>query len=376
MSGSFCSFERQLKAATVPIFAHEPQLARSNVPNTNQHAVEGSNPMWMTGYDNQWYKDEERLSESSSSSSSNNSLDENALATAVDDLHFSSLDTLEPHHHHHHNDHGDRESSGHSSSSTTNDRSVLCRSSNAGPSNTTATTATRSNLARGGCVTTATVNNYATAGQRRQAVPPPPIPNNPPPPGPMVKKTLAPKPPQPPNVIVISQTSTKTDTIQRNAALAPNGTLRSAFVTKSNVTNGGTFTPGSSSSATAAKSPCVNNIYIETFSNHHKSSGKINGNQQMAIASTSNGHYPSEVHSSAGSSTSSNPHAHYHHYHHHHHPQQVVGHQPTQFGGVVGGGGGMSSGLLGGPGGGGGAGVAHYHRAHEAQLMNLETTEL
>lgn len=54
-------YERQLKAATVPIFGHEPQLTRSNVPNTNQHATEGSNPMWMTGYDNQWYKDEERL---------------------------------------------------------------------------------------------------------------------------------------------------------------------------------------------------------------------------------------------------------------------------------------------------------------------------
>lgn len=55
------SYERQLKAVTVPIFGHEPQLTRSNVPNTNQHATEGSNPMWMTGYDNQWYKDEERL---------------------------------------------------------------------------------------------------------------------------------------------------------------------------------------------------------------------------------------------------------------------------------------------------------------------------
>ena len=54
-------YERQLKAATVPIFGHEPQLSRSNVPNTNQHATEGSNPMWMTGYDNQWYKDEEQL---------------------------------------------------------------------------------------------------------------------------------------------------------------------------------------------------------------------------------------------------------------------------------------------------------------------------
>jgi len=44
------------------VFSSEPQLARSNVPNTNQHATEGSNPMWMHhAYDNHWYKDDEQI---------------------------------------------------------------------------------------------------------------------------------------------------------------------------------------------------------------------------------------------------------------------------------------------------------------------------
>jgi len=54
-------YERQLKAATATVFGSETQLTRCNVPNTNQHASEGSNPMWMTGYDNHWYKDEEQI---------------------------------------------------------------------------------------------------------------------------------------------------------------------------------------------------------------------------------------------------------------------------------------------------------------------------
>jgi hypothetical protein len=26
------------------------------VPNTNVHSVEGSNPVWLSSYDNEWYK--------------------------------------------------------------------------------------------------------------------------------------------------------------------------------------------------------------------------------------------------------------------------------------------------------------------------------
>ena len=33
----------------------------SAVPNTNLHTVEGSNPIWMSGFDNEWYKEEESL---------------------------------------------------------------------------------------------------------------------------------------------------------------------------------------------------------------------------------------------------------------------------------------------------------------------------
>lgn len=52
------------------------QLTRANVPNTNIHADEGSNPIWMTGYDNEWYdKDDEQISHDSGG----NSLDENAV---------------------------------------------------------------------------------------------------------------------------------------------------------------------------------------------------------------------------------------------------------------------------------------------------------
>ncbi|KAH7637786.1 cadherin-23-like protein [Dermatophagoides farinae] len=199
-------YERQLKAATVPIFGHEPQLTRSNVPNTNQHATEGSNPMWMTGYDNQWYKDEERLSsESSSSSSSSNSLDENALTNvAIEDEHlnFSSLDTL---------DQGDvthehiavrSESSGNSSSSTTNDRSVLCRISNT-LSKPTSTIASNNRTMNG-------TANFGTVGRRHQMITTTQLSN---PPAPL-KKPPAPKPPAP-NIVVISATASSS-TINKN----------------------------------------------------------------------------------------------------------------------------------------------------------------
>lgn len=31
----------------------------SGVPNTNKHSVEGSNPIWLKGYENEWFKNDE-----------------------------------------------------------------------------------------------------------------------------------------------------------------------------------------------------------------------------------------------------------------------------------------------------------------------------
>lgn len=69
-------YERQLKAATATAFgSRDSALNRMDVPNTNQHSVEGSNPIWMHSYDNEWYKEEEETRPVD-----RNSLDENAVA--------------------------------------------------------------------------------------------------------------------------------------------------------------------------------------------------------------------------------------------------------------------------------------------------------
>ncbi|XP_014258581.1 cadherin-23-like isoform X2 [Cimex lectularius] len=55
------SYQRQLKAATVTAFGStESDMTRvpNRVPNTNMHSVEGSNPIWMQAYENEWYKDD------------------------------------------------------------------------------------------------------------------------------------------------------------------------------------------------------------------------------------------------------------------------------------------------------------------------------
>jgi len=36
-----------------------PQEPATRVPNTNKHSVQGSNPIWLKGYDNEWFKSEE-----------------------------------------------------------------------------------------------------------------------------------------------------------------------------------------------------------------------------------------------------------------------------------------------------------------------------
>ncbi|XP_071547487.1 cadherin-23 isoform X5 [Panulirus ornatus] len=77
-------YSRQLKAATATAFGectNDTGLNRSStVPNTNIHSVEGSNPIWMSGFDNEWYKDEDSLSHQSEG---NDSLDDNAVDTSL-----------------------------------------------------------------------------------------------------------------------------------------------------------------------------------------------------------------------------------------------------------------------------------------------------
>ncbi|XP_050735758.1 cadherin-23-like isoform X6 [Eriocheir sinensis] len=78
-------YSRRLKAATATAFgecSHDPGLTRSSaVPNTNIHSVEGSNPIWMSGFDNDWYKDEDslRYQQFVHQSEGNDSLDDNAV---------------------------------------------------------------------------------------------------------------------------------------------------------------------------------------------------------------------------------------------------------------------------------------------------------
>ncbi|XP_026823897.1 uncharacterized protein LOC105277425 isoform X1 [Ooceraea biroi] len=72
------SFRRQLKAANAsPFGTSDSEFIRSpgRVPNTNKHSMEGSNPIWMHAYENEWFKNDESFSHTSE----RDSLDENAL---------------------------------------------------------------------------------------------------------------------------------------------------------------------------------------------------------------------------------------------------------------------------------------------------------
>lgn len=46
------------------------------VPNTNKHSTEGSNPIWLKAYENEWYKNDDSFSHGSNGQ---DSLDENVL---------------------------------------------------------------------------------------------------------------------------------------------------------------------------------------------------------------------------------------------------------------------------------------------------------
>ncbi|CAL4059672.1 unnamed protein product [Meganyctiphanes norvegica] len=81
-------YARRLKAATATAFgtlsSHDSGVNRnSTVPNTNIHSVEGSNPIWMSGFDNEWYKDEDslRYQHFVHASEGGDSIDDNAIET-------------------------------------------------------------------------------------------------------------------------------------------------------------------------------------------------------------------------------------------------------------------------------------------------------
>lgn len=51
------------------------------MPNTNKHSTEGSNPIWLKAYENEWFKNDDNFSEGSSTG--NDSLDENVLVNTA-----------------------------------------------------------------------------------------------------------------------------------------------------------------------------------------------------------------------------------------------------------------------------------------------------
>ncbi|XP_013115891.2 cadherin-23 [Stomoxys calcitrans] len=80
-------YKRQLRAAKVNIFRNSslslqnPHEPASRVPNTNKHSVQGSNPIWLKGYENEWFKTDENLSQSG-----HDSLDDNFLAIGTPNI--------------------------------------------------------------------------------------------------------------------------------------------------------------------------------------------------------------------------------------------------------------------------------------------------
>ncbi|CAG0922117.1 unnamed protein product [Notodromas monacha] len=102
-------FKRQLKAATATAFgSNDSGLNRPTphqvVPNTNVHSVEGSNPVWMTSYDNDWYKShtEEDTSQrhvtypQGGAGGGEDSLDDNAVLAVMEEM--STIYNPEPYH--------------------------------------------------------------------------------------------------------------------------------------------------------------------------------------------------------------------------------------------------------------------------------------
>lgn len=56
------------------------------VPNTNKHSGQGSNPVWLHAYENEWYKPDDRLSRSERDSLDENAVEHDARPPSPDDL--------------------------------------------------------------------------------------------------------------------------------------------------------------------------------------------------------------------------------------------------------------------------------------------------
>nr|XP_022904889.1 cadherin-23 [Onthophagus taurus] len=84
------SYHRKLKAATATAYVSaDSDLGRGlsaisgRVPNTNKHSMEGSNPIWLKAYENEWYK---HADDFSNGSEREDSLDENVLSNNSDEI--------------------------------------------------------------------------------------------------------------------------------------------------------------------------------------------------------------------------------------------------------------------------------------------------
>uniref|UniRef100_A0AAR5PBK0 Cadherin domain-containing protein n=1 Tax=Dendroctonus ponderosae TaxID=77166 RepID=A0AAR5PBK0_DENPD len=77
------AYQRKLKAATATAYVRADSdidgrglsMLGGRVPNTNKHSMEGSNPIWLKAYENEWYKGPDDLSNTSDP----DSLDENVI---------------------------------------------------------------------------------------------------------------------------------------------------------------------------------------------------------------------------------------------------------------------------------------------------------
>ncbi|KAF5304330.1 hypothetical protein FQA39_LY09709 [Lamprigera yunnana] len=76
------TYQRKLKAATATAYGGDSDIdgrglsaLSGRVPNTNKHSTEGSNPIWLQAYENEWYKNDEI----SCQETDRDSLDENTM---------------------------------------------------------------------------------------------------------------------------------------------------------------------------------------------------------------------------------------------------------------------------------------------------------
>ncbi|KAF5272299.1 hypothetical protein FQR65_LT04956 [Abscondita terminalis] len=79
------TYQRKLKAATATAYGGDSEIdgrglsaLSGRVPNTNKHSMEGSNPIWLQAYENEWYKHDEI----SCQGTDQDSLDENAVTAS------------------------------------------------------------------------------------------------------------------------------------------------------------------------------------------------------------------------------------------------------------------------------------------------------